>query len=112
MPSVHLIILLHTAFQELRCVEHDLMACEFLLPQLKYHVYCCVLGLIELNEVVISRLLSRKNDAFDRLLRCNVPIRKLFEDLSCGPADDRSLGFLILNVEGAVETLLSEQDYK
>ena len=88
------------------------MACIFLLPQLKYHVYCCVLGLIELNEVVISRLLSRKNDAVDRLLRCNIPTRKLFEDLSCGPADNRSLGFLILNVEGTVETLLSEQDDK
>ena len=107
-----LIILFHAAFQKLRCVEHDLMAFEFFSPQHKYHVHRCIIGLIELNKVVISRLLSRIYDAVDCLLRGDLPVRKLFEDLSCGPADHRSLGFLFLNVEGAVETLLSEEDYE
>ena len=107
-----LIILFHAAFQKLRCVEHDLMAFEFFSPQHKYHVHRCIIGLIELNEVGISRLLPRVDDAVDRFLGCDLPIRKLFEDLSCGPADHRSLGFLIFNVEGAVETLLSEEDYE
>jgi hypothetical protein len=86
LPVVCIIILFHAALKELRSVEYDLMALEFLASQHENHVALDITS-VQPGEVVISWKFLGEHDTANCLSRFNLASYHLLEQTGNAPVD-------------------------